>query len=182
METFLTNEMFDTYLEMCLGALALRTREIQEILPVRYPEPAIASSYKDQDLIMNVRNIIKKIKDQGWSESESLRRAFTEINKIFLISNWEILKQTTTYNAVDKNPDIQFYRHIRNGCAHDNIFNFDELKYPAEWRDKIITSALKGTPVIPDFIKDGDPLILLVDITNKYYKPISLEGFKLYST
>ena len=180
METFLTHEMYEVYLEIYLACLALRVPEVQTILEMKYPSVGIESSYQDQAVQPNVKKIITMIKGQGSSKPKSLRTAFTEINKIFLISTWEILKETATYKKIDTQPDIQFYRHIRNGCAHDNRFNFDELKYPAEWRDKTITIALKGTSVIPDFIKDGDPLLLLIDITNKYFKPIDMEGFKPY--
>jgi hypothetical protein len=129
---------------------------------------------------LKVTNIIGEIKAQGLIAPKNLRTAFSEINKIFLVSAWEILKDTKTYNAIATKPDIQFLRHVRNGCAH-NKFNFTDLKHPAKWRDKKITMALIGTAVFPSFIKDGDPILLLIDINNKYYNRIDIPGYFPYT-
>ncbi|MGB7293692.1 MAG: hypothetical protein WBD99_16100 [Thermodesulfobacteriota bacterium] len=182
MEKFLTHKMYKAYIEMYLGIMVLRISDIQEILIAKFPSAAIASSYENQSLILEVKKIISEIRSQGLQQPENLREAFTEINRIFLISTWEFLKETSTYSTIALEPTIQFFRHVRNGCAHNNTFNFDQVKNPARWRDKTITDTLKGTPVIPDFIKDADPLILLVEINNKYFEPINIEGFHPYQT
>lgn len=124
--------------------------------------------------------MIAQIRDQGLTKPKNLRSEFTQINIVFLISAWDLLTETKTYNSIATEPEIQFFRHVRNGCSHDNQFNFDALKHPAKWRDKEITTALKGQTVFPDFIKDGDPLLLLLDINNKYFEPIMIEGYIPY--
>jgi hypothetical protein len=51
------------------------------------------------------------------------------------------------------------------------------LKYPAKWRDKEITMGLVDKAVFPNFMKDGDPILLLIDINNKYYDTINIPGY-----
>lgn len=181
METFLTSEMYDAYLEICLGVMALRIPGIQEILTNNYPGASIESSYTNpkQHLNLKVTNIIGEIIAQGLIAPKNLRTAFSEINKMFLVSVWETLKDTKTYNDIATKPDIQFLRHVRNGCAH-NKFNFTNLKHSAKWRDKEITMGLIGTAVFPSFMKDGDPILLLIDVNNKYYNKIDIPGYLLY--
>jgi hypothetical protein len=182
MENFLTLEMYDAYIEMCLGVMTLRIPQVQTILINNYPVASIESSYinlTQQHINLNVKNIIADIKAQGLVAPKGLRAAFSEINKIFLVSTWEILKDTNTYNTIATEPDIQFFRHIRNGCAH-NKFNFTDLRHPAKWRDKEINTGLIGTAVFPSFIKDGDPILLLIDINNKYYNRINITGYVPY--
>lgn len=75
-----------------------------------------------------------------------------------------------------KDPEIEFYRHTRNGCFHGNRFKFmnNEPENPAKWRGKEITRVMEGNKVFPEKEKDsdcflnwGDPLILLSDISKK---------------
>jgi hypothetical protein len=135
-----------------------------------------------QDLVLNTKGILGEIRKQGLATPPNLRQAFTQINSIFIASSWGILSETKTYNTIATKEDVQFLRHIRNAGAHDGLFNFDlPLKHPAKWRDKEILPSLKGTPVFPGFLKDGDPIFLLIDITNRYYTPISIQGYVPYS-
>lgn len=180
MELFLTQEMYQAFTEMSLGVMSLRIPAVQDYLFTNFPKASIKSSYDKQDAIINCRKIISVIRQQGSQKPANLRRSFTEITKVLLISTWQILKDTKTYHNISTKPDIQFFKHIRNGCAHDNKFNFDGLKHPAYWRDKKITIALKDATVVPDFIKDGDPLLMLLDINNTYFQPIQLKGYKPY--
>lgn len=65
-------------------------------------------------------------------------------------------------------PIVQFFRHIRNGCAHNNKFYFkgkNTLALKAEWRRKIIDTSLAGQTVINDFFKEGDFGHLLEDLS-----------------
>lgn len=182
MEKFLTPELYDTYLEMCLGSLSLRVPQVQDFMARECPIALIKSSYSDrgQDLILDVRSILAEIRRQGVIAPKNLRKGFTEINSMFLVLAWEILKGTTTHNALATNEDVQFFRHVRNACAHDGVFNFGTLNRPAKWRDKEITDADNGQPIFPSFLMDGDPIFLLIDINNKYYEPIHVDGYIPY--
>jgi hypothetical protein len=74
------------------------------------------------------------------------------------------------YTPIDKT-SIQFFRHIRNGCAHENRFNITSpLTKPASWRDKRIAVTLHKTPVIPDFLADGDAFLLISDVDAEYFR------------
>lgn len=178
-ETFFDSDLLDAYLEMCLGTLALRLPEIQAILcSEKYRKnAAVKSSYSHtkEDMIINIAKVIKDIANEGLKGSKKLRSAFTQVNRIFLISMWDILLGTKTYSMIYNNEDVQFLRHIRNGCAHHNKFKLDkktseELSTkPAKWRNKNISASLNGTPVIPNFLMDGDVPLLLYDINKKYF-------------
>jgi hypothetical protein len=85
----------------------------------------------------------------------------------------------------DKSPEFEFFRHLRNGCAHGNKFNFrnhkdkktnkviyDEPSRPAKWNGLEINQTLHGSKVIFDFIAGGDVLKLLIDMSKK------IENFK----
>lgn len=84
---------------------------------------------------------------------------------------------------VDKRPDLEFLRHLRNGIAHGNRFNLrhNEPRRPAHFTGAAgllpdgvtsvpsgttfeITPALNGQPVLFDFIGPGDVCDLLLFI------------------
>jgi len=172
MEVFLTPEIVDAYLEMCLGVAVLRIPDIQTDSR-KYPTFGITSSYSDEkkDLIIRVDLVLKEIQKEGLKGPKKLRMAFTQINRIFLIAMWDVLKTTKTYSKISTEKEIQFLYHIRNGCAHHNKFYIrGKIKHPAQWRDKKIVESMNGSPVIPDFLLDGDVYLLLHDINNKYFK------------
>ena len=172
-EKFFEKSIVETYAEMCLGAMILRTPETQKIVKYKYPNQAIKSSYihLSKDLIICGNKLVSKIANEGLEGSNKLRSAFTQINRIFVIAMWGMLYNTKKYKEICKKPDIQFFRHIRNGCAHNGKFKIDShLKYPAKWRNKKIFFNLNGTTIFPDFLADGDVYLLLYDINEKYFK------------
>ncbi len=175
--------MYEVYLEMCLGALTLRISQVQDFMVSKFPQASITSSYSSQkqDLVLHTQAILEDIRKQGLATPKNLRQSFTQINSIFIASAWDILRETTTYNSICTKEDVQFLRHVRNAGAHDGLFNFDlPLRHSARWRDKEILPTLKGSPVYPEFLKDGDPIFLLIDITNNYYRPVSIPGYIPY--
>jgi hypothetical protein len=105
---------------------------------------------------------------------------------------WDILLNHEKYPKICNEPEVQFFRHVRNGCAHDNKFYFksyfdkktqklvEEPRYKSEWRDKKITQDLKGRPVLGRLVEegallmDGDSILLVYDINNHYFTPIDL--------
>ena len=58
----------------------------------------------------------------------------------------------------DKTPELEFFRHLRNGVSHGNKFNLlnGEPKRPAKFNAFEITPALHGQPVLFEFISMGD--------------------------
>lgn len=77
------------------------------------------------------------------------------------------------YDYFDRNPVLEFIRHLRNGIAHGNKFKIDKpdnlKKFPAHNRNAInkstanyeITPELQNQPVLFDFIEPCDLVILL---------------------
>jgi len=172
MEVFLTPEIVDAYLEMCLGTAVLRYPAVQAACR-KCRTLKITSSYADEmkDLTIPIDLVLKGIQKEGFHGSKKLRMAFTQVNRIFLIAMWDVLKTTETYSKISTEKEIQFLRHIRNGCAHHNKFDIREkIEHPAQWRDKKIVESMNGSPVIPDFLFDGDVYLLLHDINNRYFK------------
>ena len=59
----------------------------------------------------------------------------------------------------DKMPELEFFRHLRNGISHSNKFNlvqYGEPKRPAKFKNFEITPALENQPVLFEFISTGD--------------------------
>jgi hypothetical protein len=70
----------------------------------------------------------------------------------------------------DKEPDMEFLRHVRNACGHGNRFTFrgDEPRRPAAVRELAITRDLDGfSPVLFDFLTIGDAVLLLDSVTRR---------------
>lgn|GEM_PF-6934347 len=65
-------------------------------------------------------------------------------------------------------PELQFFRHIRNGCFHKNIFNIKKksisTQVMTEWRGKKIMYNDNKKQVLLTFIGIGDAIVLLYDI------------------
>ncbi|MCF2487498.1 hypothetical protein [Dyadobacter sp. CY347] len=61
-----------------------------------------------------------------------------------------------------KTPELEFMRHLRNGIAHGNQFNFvpAEPRRPASFETFVIENGLHGKTVLGDFIESGDVLAL----------------------
>lgn|SRR3989344_1747822 len=166
--------MIDAYLEMVLGIMALRIPQIQDFLTA-IPEASVKSSYLNEDLVISVSAILNGFKKEGFRDMKSLQNSFKQVNRVFLLAMWDILFNHRDYNNICNEPEVQFFRHVRNGCSHDNKLNFIKTIYKtAKWRDKEITDADRDREVFPDILKDGDPILLVVDINNKFFHPIDL--------
>jgi len=68
---------------------------------------------------------------------------------------------------LDRSPELEFLRHVRNAVAHGNKFNIaSPLKRPASFRSYSISEALQGCRLLRDregdgYLHDGDALALL---------------------
>lgn len=58
----------------------------------------------------------------------------------------------------DKSPELELFRHLRNGISHGNTFNLlnGEPRRPATFKGFEITSALHGQGVLFGFMSTGD--------------------------
>ena len=63
----------------------------------------------------------------------------------------------------DKSPELEFFRHLRNGISHGNRFHFKsgEPKRPARFRAFNMTPALHGQAVLFEYMSTGDVFDLL---------------------
>jgi len=86
-----------------------------------------------------------------------------------VISLFNILENSRFYNSINQKEVFKFTKHIRNGAAHNNKFNFDEkakLELPVKWRDKTINPPLHNTEVFNKFLTPADLILLTSDISD----------------
>lgn len=80
----------------------------------------------------------------------------------------EDLMQQKFGNRMNRPSDLQFFRHIRNGCFHKNKFKIEpgsiSTHTPTTWRNVSIDYLLNGTQVIGGLIGGADPIVLLYDV------------------
>lgn len=91
--------------------------------------------------------------------------------QMLLIATRAWLEEHPKFPVIHHEPSIEFFRHIRNGAAHDNSFFLKEYKdgskepvRDAAWQGKKITRELQGKEVLFSFLTAGDIIYLLDDI------------------
>jgi len=110
---------------------------------------------------------------------------FTELIQNFCIlfctAAFDRLKEDDRYKKIKDKPVVEFFRHIRNGCAHGNKFFFKtykdkktdkEIKEPtkiAKFRNLEVTRKLMedNQNVFFDFFSAGDIPYLIEDISKE---------------
>lgn len=181
---FITKQIIDAYTEMSFALLSVRFPPLHDHLLKLLPGVQISSSYKingkPQDICIPTQSMINGFRIDGFERPTLLRASFTQVNSMFIIAMWAAFAEMDQFAGISKEPDVQFFRHVRNGCAHGNCLNFKKLDLAARWRDKTISPEHRETPVFPDLLKDGDPILLMIDINNRYFTPIELPGFITY--
>lgn len=87
--------------------------------------------------------------------------------RLMAIGIFDFLQFSKFNKKLNREAIYVFAKHIRNGAAHNNKFNFQgkNLSKPAYWKDKDINISLKGKTVIPDFINPFELLYLMEDIS-----------------
>jgi hypothetical protein len=85
---------------------------------------------------------------------------------------FESLKNDQKYDKIKNETTVKYLRHLRNGAAHGNSFNFIDSRSKkiidpglVEWRGKIIDKSLQNKTVFPDFFAQGDFAYLFEDIS-----------------
>lgn len=98
---------------------------------------------------------------------------------LFCIAAFDRLKEDQRYQQIKDMPVIEFFRHIRNGCAHGNKFFFKSYKdkqtgkliqepvRKAEFRKLHISKRLMDDDknVFFDFLSAGDIPYLIEDVS-----------------
>jgi hypothetical protein len=66
--------------------------------------------------------------------------------------------ELSKHGYFDKTPELELFRHLRNGISHGNVFNLGkgEPKQPAKFKRFEITPALHGQSVLFEFMNTGD--------------------------
>ncbi|MEK7496792.1 MAG: hypothetical protein AAB657_02700 [Patescibacteria group bacterium] len=110
---------------------------------------------------------------------------FTELIQnfciLFCIAAFDRLKEDERYKKIKGKPVVEFFRHLRHGCAHGNKFFFktykdkktgkviEEPTKMAKFKNMEITRDLMGKPenVFFDFFSAGDIPYLIEDISKE---------------
>lgn len=63
----------------------------------------------------------------------------------------------------DKSPELELFRHIRNGLSHGNRFHFrsGEPRRPAKLRGYVLDASLHGQNILFEYLSTGDVFDLL---------------------
>jgi hypothetical protein len=192
MEEFLTEEDLDIYIGIILSVFSIRINDIAERISLIQKPFVLASSYKDLDSILSPKLIIKSIIDNQkiiYKDDNKLiinsplfNKTMEFIEGSFIITMKEKMEKTQTYIKQENNividPMVQFLRHLRNYFGHNGRFDIrlkeKETFKEAKWRDKEITLEMDDKCMVENFMKPGDYLLLLIDINDKFYKPVSI--------
>jgi hypothetical protein len=165
------DDILDVYRICHLGIGALHINNIQQHFLSLPPDStmALTSSFPGEDANFTIIDVIQQIQsDQKKSPQTLTRNAFITLTRVFVIYSFDVFKESGLYDKYKTEPMVQFFRHIRNGCAHNNKFYFQgktQLEFPAEWRGKKVDILLEGSDVIESFFKEGDFIILLDDLS-----------------
>ena len=159
-------ELVGAYLEMMLGVFSLRLPAVQAVLQGQPSSFSILSSFSGVGIQFDGGEMTRVMQAP---DAPELRIAVGQVSRVFVAAIWDLFATQETYPSIANEPEIQFLRHVRNACAHDGRFNFTELKHAARWRDKQITMAAVGTIALPGFLADGDLVLLMLDIGEKYF-------------
>lgn len=118
----------DAYIEALVGLFALRLEPVKAAVRSQAPEMSVLSSFEGEHVNLQAAQIV----DTLTASSVELKTAVETLTAAFVAGMWALLKSHAHYDKISREPDIQFFRHLRNACGHDGNWNFTELKYPAE--------------------------------------------------
>ena len=81
------------------------------------------------------------------------------LKSLFMTTLSWVGDELTAKGYFDKTPELEFFRHLRNGISHGNRFNLIRFNEPirlARFKGFEVTAALDGQPVLFEFISTGD--------------------------
>ena len=169
-----TGELIGAYLEMMLGIFSLRLPAVQAVLQTHPSSFSINTSMPGIGIMFDGGDMTRVMQSPS---APALAIAVGQVSRMFVAAMWDTLTAQGKYPSIATEPEIQFLRHLRNACAHDGRFNFTELKHPAQWRGKQITMTEAGTIALPGFLADGDLMLLMLDIDERYFEGPGVTSF-----
>ena len=119
--------------------------------------------------LVDVYNKEVNLRIEGTQVKLSSKLYLVHIGRLMAIAIFDFLQSSPFHKNLSGTEIFRFAKHIRNGAAHNNKFNFKEhelVKKPAKWKDKSIDSSLKGKLVVTDFINPTELIFLMSDISN----------------
>ena len=119
--------------------------------------------------IIDVYNKEVNLRIEGNQTKSNSKLYLNYIGRLMAIAIFDFLQSSQYHKDLNKTEIFRFTKHVRNGAAHNNKFNFAKnkpIKRPARWKNKSIDNSLKGKSVIPDFISPTELIFLMSDISN----------------
>lgn len=89
------------------------------------------------------------------------------------ISLFNLLENSEFSNSINRTEIFKFVKHIRNGSAHNNKFNFEskaKKELPVTWRNKTIETNLHSSEVFNKFLSPIDLVLLMADLSEMIKK------------
>jgi hypothetical protein len=158
--------LIDAYIEALVGLFALRLRSVQEAIRKDAPEMSVLSSYDGEHIILAAGRVANEAATSG----AEIVAAVDQTTSAFVAAMWDLLTTHTRYDAISTQPEVLFFRHLRNACGHDGRWNFADLKHPSRWRDKSLSLNDSGRPVFGSVLKHGDVILIFRDIDRKFFE------------
>ena len=162
--------LINAFTEALVGLFALRLEAVQETVRTQSPQMTVLSSYDGEHVNLDARLIVNTVGLGG----PELSSAVSQTIRAFVAAMWDLLFNHSGYTQVATEPEIQFFRHLRNACGHNGRWNFTELKHVAAWRNRSLVLADNGMEVFGGKLMHGDVLLLFVDINNKYFSKVAV--------
>lgn len=125
------------------------------------------------------KSLLKMIENEEQATQTPIQPfALINLYRIFAIAVKDLIWNHPDFSLLKKRNELQFLRHIRNGCAHNNRFYWGKgkerektiKKFPIIWRGKVLEEKMEGHEVFFQFIAPGDIFILLGDISDLIVK------------
>lgn len=108
------------------------------------------------------------LSEKDGKERAGFGEAFNQHGRLVAIALFNVLESSTYNKSISKTEIFRFVKHLRNGAAHHNKFNFDgKIIKDTEWRGKVVRQDDEGNQVFGKFISLQDLLILINDVSDK---------------
>jgi len=158
--------LLDAYIESLVGIFALRLPTVRDAVILQAPKITVESSYNGEHVNLHADVVVQEVQTSGPAISATV----DQITSAFVAAMWDTLLSHAHYDSIATNPEIQFFRHLRNACGHNGRWNFSDLRHPAIWRDKKLRMEHVGEQVFGKLLKHGDVVLLFTDIDRKYFE------------
>jgi len=158
--------LINAYVEALVGLFALRLEDVKSAVRAHAPKMTVMSSFDGEHVNLDALRVVDELGTTG----PEIITAVERTTAAFVAGMWDLLTSHSNYANISIKPEIQFFRHLRNACGHGGRWNFQELKHPASWRNKVLTLAHSGKPVFQGLLKHGDVMLLFRDIDRRYFQ------------